>query len=150
MTFFYSGRSPVAPGTMGSLVAIPPALLVLHYLPPSTLFLLALFITLVAIREINVYEKQSNTHDDKKIVIDEVAGMWVALSLSGFSIAQVVLSFVFFRLLDIYKPSYIGKIDKNVKGGLGVMGDDLLAGVLAGLLSALFYTYLYQPYLAIF
>lgn len=150
MTFFYSGKSPVAPGTMGSLASIPPALLVLYYLSPSTLFLLALFITLIAIREIDIYEKESGSHDDSKIVIDEVAGMWIALSLSGFSIAQVVLSLLFFRLLDIYKPSYIGKIDRDVKGGLGVMGDDLLAGVLAGLLSALFYTYVYKPYLVIF
>lgn len=150
MTFFYSGKSPFAPGTIGSLAAIPPALLILYYMPPSTLFLLALFISLVAIREINAYEKTGGTHDDKKIVIDEVAGMWIALSLSGFTVAQVVFSFVFFRLLDIYKPSYIGKIDREVKGGLGVMGDDLLAGVLAGVLSALFYAYVYEPYLAIF
>jgi len=137
LTFFYSGKSPYAPGTVGSLAAIPFAYVILFFLPPSTLFLSAILLTLIAVKEINRFEEGGGKHDDSSIVIDEVAGMWIALSLSGGSFLQIVLSFVFFRILDIKKPSYIGKIDRDVKGGLGVMADDLLAGVFAGLLSAL-------------
>lgn len=137
LTFFYSGKSPYAPGTVGSLAAIPFGVAILYFLSPSTLFLAAILLSVIAIREINRFENEGGEHDSSKIVIDEVAGMWIALSLSGGTLLQIVLSFLFFRLLDIKKPSYIGRIDREVNGGLGVMGDDLLAGLFAGLLSAL-------------
>ena len=78
-------------------------------------------------------------HDDKSIVIDEVAGVWLALSLSSSTWFSFLLSVIFFRIFDIFKPSIIGRIDRNVKGGLGVMGDDIVAGIFAGLLSAICY-----------
>ena len=78
-------------------------------------------------------------HDHGSIVIDEVAGVWLAISISGATAVQFALSVLFFRAFDIWKPSVIGRIDKNVKGGLGVMGDDMLAGLFAGLLSAICY-----------
>ena len=93
-------------------------------------------LTLAGIKEINSYEAGGGQHDDKSIVIDEVVGMWLALVLSSTSWIQIVLSFLFFRLFDIWKPSLIGKIDAHVKGGLGVMGDDILAGIIAGICSA--------------
>ena len=136
LTFFYTGLSPYAPGTVGTIAGAIAAFLILQYLPLSTLFLLTILITIIAVKEINLYEKETSTHDPKEIVIDEVAGIWLAFILSSATITQMILSVVFFRIFDIWKPSVIGRIDKNVKGGLGVMGDDLLAGIFAGICSA--------------
>ncbi len=99
----------------------------------NTLFLAAIFIGLIAITQIDKEEEETKRHDSSYIVIDELVGMWLAMAISGLSLAGVVLSFIFFRIYDITKPSLIGKIDKEVKGGLGVVADDALAGVLAGL-----------------
>lgn len=99
----------------------------------NTLFLGAIFIGLIAITQIDKEEEETKRHDSSYIVIDELVGMWLAMAISGLSLAGVVLSFIFFRIYDITKPSLIGKIDKEIKGGLGVVADDALAGVLAGL-----------------
>lgn len=136
LTFFYSGLSPKAPGTMGSLLALVCGVGIVKFLGLETLFLSTILVSIVGIKHINVYEQQGGPHDDKSIVIDEVAGMWLTLVLSSTTWLQIGLSFFFFRLFDIWKPSIIGRIDQNVKGGLGVMGDDLLAGIFAGICSA--------------
>ncbi len=99
----------------------------------NTLFLAAVLIGLIAIAQIDKEEEESKIHDSSYIVIDELVGMWLAMAISGLSLAGVILSFIFFRIYDITKPSLIGKIDKEIKGGLGVVADDALAGVLAGL-----------------
>lgn len=147
ITFGGAGLSPKAPGTVGSFAALIVGLLILQVFPMETLFILTLAITVIGIFEINKYELKTGSHDDKSIVIDEVSGMWITLMIA-LSTAQtlsypyayeiaVVSSFATFRLFDIWKPSTIGKIDRDVKGGLGVMGDDILAGVAAGLLTVL-------------
>ena len=150
ITLFYSGLSPKAPGTVGTIVSLPLGMLVLVYFGAETLFMATVLITAIAIKEINRYEKASGIHDDKRIVIDELAGMWFALSVApaisinlsdisnfenGFLI-QSVLSFFLFRYFDITKPSIIGKLDREAKGGVGVMADDIVAGFTAGILSA--------------
>ncbi|MGL2398998.1 phosphatidylglycerophosphatase A [Helicobacter pylori] len=132
LTLFFSGYSKKAPGTIGSLVALLLGLPVLIF-SANTLFLGAIFIGLVAIAQIDKEEEETKRHDSSHIVIDELVGMWLAMAISGLSLVGVVLSFIFFRIYDITKPSLIGKIDKEVKGGLGVVADDALAGVLAGL-----------------
>ncbi|GAA8471026.1 phosphatidylglycerophosphatase A [Helicobacter pylori] len=132
LTLFFSGYSKKAPGTIGSLVALLLGLPVLIF-SANTLFLGAVLIGLIAIAQIDKEEEESKIHDSSYIVIDELVGMWLAMAISGLSLAGVVLSFIFFRIYDITKPSFIGKIDKEVKGGLGVVADDALAGVLAGL-----------------
>lgn len=132
LTLFFSGYSKRAPGTIGSLVALLLGLPILIF-SANTLFLAAIFIGLIAIAQIDKEEEKSKIHDSSYIVIDELVGMWLAMAISGLSLAGVVLSFIFFRIYDITKPSLIGKIDKEVKGGLGVVADDALAGVLAGL-----------------
>lgn len=151
LTVGYSGLSPKAPGTIGTLASLPLGIAILVYLGPQTLFLSALLITLIAIKSINAYEAASNNHDDQRIVIDELVGLWFALSIApgvGFDMAtlmqwnngialQIVLSFIFFRIYDIKKPSIIGRIDREAKGGLGVMGDDIVAGFAAGISAAL-------------
>ncbi|MFP6281270.1 phosphatidylglycerophosphatase A [Helicobacter pylori] len=132
LTLFFSGYSKKAPGTIGSLVALLLGLPVLIF-SANTLFLGAVFVGLIAIAQIDKEEEETRRHDSSYIVIDELVGMWLAMAISGLSLAGVVLSFIFFRIYDITKPSLIGKIDKEVKGGLGVVADDALAGVLAGL-----------------
>lgn len=151
LTVAYSGLFPKAPGTMGTLVSLPIGIAILVFMGPQTLFLAALLITLVAIKSIDRYEAHSGIHDDKRIVVDELAGMWLALSIAPGAmfvfgdlghwenglLLQIVLSFLFFRLYDIKKPSIIGRIDREAKGGLGVMGDDVIAGFAAGISSAI-------------
>ncbi|WRG71910.1 phosphatidylglycerophosphatase A [Helicobacter pylori] len=132
LTLFFSGYSKKAPGTIGSLVALLLGLPILIF-SANTLFLGAIFVGLIAIAQIDKEEEETKRHDSSHIVIDELVGMWLAMAISGLSLAGVVLSFIFFRIYDITKPSLIGKIDKEVKGGLGVVADDALAGVLAGL-----------------
>jgi len=145
ITFGGSGLAPKAPGTVGSFFALIVGLIILEFFPMQTLFMFTLVVTIIGIFEINKYEKLTNSHDDKSIVIDEVAGMWLALMFAistaetltydyAYEIA-VVGSFAGFRLFDIWKPSTIGTIDRKVKGGLGVMGDDILAGIAGGLLT---------------
>ncbi|EJB24151.1 membrane protein [Helicobacter pylori PZ5026] len=132
LTLFFSGYSKKAPGTIGSLVALLLGLPILIF-SANTLFLGAVFVGLIAIAQIDKEEEETKRHDSSYIVIDELVGMWLAMAISGLSLAGVVLSFIFFRIYDITKPSLIGKIDKEVKGGLGVVADDALAGILAGL-----------------
>jgi len=151
LTLGYSGMAPKAPGTVGTIVALPLGMLVLIYFNAQTLFLATLLISVIAVKEINRYEAASGTHDSKNIVIDELAGMWFALSLApaisvnidevtdlqnGFLI-QSLLAFALFRYFDIAKPSVIGRIDRETKGGVGVMGDDIIAGIAAGISSAI-------------
>ena len=140
LTLFYSGLSPKAPGTVGSFVALLMGLVLIKYIPASTLFLLAFLITVIAVKEINKYEEEVGVHDSKEIVIDELAGMWIALSICGITeenfIIMGTLAFIYFRIFDIWKPSYIGRIDEKVSGGWGVMGDDLLAGIAGGIAAA--------------
>ena len=151
ITVGYSGLFPKAPGTAGTLVSLPLGMLILIYFDAYTLFLATALISIIAIKEINKYEERTGTHDDKSIVIDELAGMWFALSvapaitvemsevatLSNGFLIQSILSFALFRYFDIAKPSIIGRIDREAKGGIGVMGDDIIAGFAAGITSSL-------------
>ncbi|EJF07042.1 phosphatidylglycerophosphatase A-like protein [Thiovulum sp. ES] len=149
LTVGYSGLSPKAPGTVGTVASLPIGVAFLFFLPPSSLLLLTILISIFAVKIIDIYEKEKNIHDPKEIVIDELVGLWLAFSISlsdkitiedltNFSqpLIAIVLSFFLFRLFDIWKPSIIGKVDQKVKGGLGVVGDDLLAGLVAGLLAS--------------
>jgi phosphatidylglycerophosphatase A len=137
LTVGYSGLSPIAPGTVGSFVSLILAIALLQILPPSSIFMLSILITIIAVKQINIYEEEVGVHDGKEIVIDELAGMWLALTISGATsdnwIILSILSFILFRLFDIWKPSIIGKIDRDIKGGWGVMGDDIVAGIVAGI-----------------
>lgn len=158
LTLFKSGHSPKAPGTAGTLVALPFGVVILMYMGSQTLLLLSTLITLVAVKAIDAYELQSGIHDNQKIVIDELVGVWIALSVApGITFGwneftqwnngvalQIALSFIFFRLYDIKKPSLIGRIDREARGGWGVMGDDILAGFAAGISAALVWQILLQ------
>lgn len=151
ITVGYSGLFPKAPGTVGTIVSLPFGVAILAYFGSQTLFLAALLMAVAGIKAIDKYEKKSAIHDDKRIVIDELAGMWIALAIApavAFSMdelmvwenglaIQIILSFILFRYFDIKKPSIIGRIDREAKGGIGVMGDDVIAGFAAGISSAI-------------
>ena len=151
LTVGYSGLFPKAPGTAGTIVSLPLGLIILSMFGPQTLFLAALLAAVAGTKMIDHYESKTHTHDDKRIVIDELAGMWIALSIAPAVIfdiqdlsawdngiaLQIIMSFIFFRIYDIKKPSIIGRIDRETKGGLGVMGDDVIAGFAAGITTAL-------------
>ena len=151
LTVFYSGLSPKAPGTAGSFVSLLLGLALLQVLSLSNLFLLAILISVVAVKQINIYEKEVGEHDSKEIVIDELAGMWLALAIAGVNNENMLilapLAFIFFRLFDIWKPSIIGRIDRDVQGGWGVMGDDIVAGVAAGIASLAVYEYIFVKFI---
>jgi len=146
LTLFYSGLSPKAPGTVGSFLALILGIALLQIIDVSTLFLLAILITVIAVKQINIYEEEVGVHDGKEIVIDELAGMWIALSICGINeenfYIMAALAFIFFRIFDIWKPSIIGRIDEKVEGGWGVMGDDVVAGIAAGIATSAVYTLL--------
>lgn len=135
LTFFGVGNLKPAPGTWGSIAGAIAGVFILKFAMAQTLFLLSIFIFLLSIKIIDKFEAQTNEHDNGFIVIDEVVGVWLAMYLSHNSWLAIILSVVFFRVYDILKPSVIGRVDKNIKGGMGVMLDDVLAGFFAGISS---------------
>ncbi len=130
---FGSGLSPKAPGTMGTLAAIPLFLLLSH-LPQNvyTFVVAATFVLGVWICE--RASKALGVHDHPGIVWDEFVGFWVTMWAVPVTWYWVVLGFVLFRIFDIAKPWPIGWLDRRARGGLGIMLDDLVAGVMAGAL----------------
>ena len=138
LSVLYSGKSPKAPGTAGSALSVLLGLPILLY-SAQTLFLLACLLGIIAVREIDKWEAYSKKHDEKWIVIDELVGVWIAMAIIGaifgYSISLMIVAFGTFRFFDIWKPSIIGRVDKKLKGGLGVVLDDVLAGLVAGVFS---------------
>ncbi|WP_034578096.1 phosphatidylglycerophosphatase A [Helicobacter canis] len=138
LSVLYSGRSPKAPGTAGSALSVLLGLPILLY-SAQTLFLLACLLGIIAVREIDKWEAYSKKHDEKWIVIDELVGVWLTMAIigavAGCSVSLMIVAFVTFRLFDIWKPSIIGRIDRKLKGGLGVVLDDVVAGLVAGVFS---------------
>ena len=127
---FGTGLSPKAPGTVGTLVAIP------IYLILDTFSLLTYFTFLVALTIFSIYiagesARMLQTHDHGGIVIDEICGYLVTMMFAPAGIVWWVLGFVLFRIFDIVKPWPIRTVDRQVKGGFGIVLDDLLAGVYA-------------------
>ena len=127
-TFGYLGKAPVAPGTFGTLGAIPLALLFMQLGPIGYMVATVLFAG-VSIWVAQAYESESDSHDASEVVIDEVAGGLIAFTwLTTWQ--AFVAAFVIFRALDALKPFPVGWADKKIEGGLGVVADDLIAGVI--------------------
>ena len=140
-TVFYVGRSPFAPGTMGSLVA----LLVWFILKPLIIDPLFLLITgvlfFIGIAVSTILIEAWNEKDPKEIVIDEWVGMWISLYLVPHTILWGFVAFFFFRLFDILKPGPVQMMD-DMDDSIGVMMDDVVAGILACLVTqSLLYFY---------
>ncbi|MEF1253688.1 MULTISPECIES: phosphatidylglycerophosphatase A [unclassified Vibrio] len=136
-TGFGSGLSPIVPGTMGTLAAIPFYLLLVQL--PLPLYLVALVVAcIVGVKICQVTSDDMGVHDHGSIVWDEFAGFWITmlvvpvLNLSAYDWKWLLTGFVLFRFFDMVKPWPIGWLDKRVHGGLGIMLDDIVAGVMAG------------------
>lgn len=127
---FGSGLSPYAPGTMGTLAAIP-LFLCAAYFGSMIVLVSCLVISIAGIYLCERTTRALGVHDHSAIVWDEIAGYFVTMLFVPVSIISVILGFVLFRLFDILKPWPISVIDSRLKGGLGVMLDDILAGVFA-------------------
>lgn len=126
-TGFHSGYSPFAPGTMGSVVGVLIFCLIYNspfYIP------ITLAVTLAGIPIAGRAEQIFGNKDDKRIVIDEVAGQLIALYAVPFAVVPVALGFGLFRLFDIWKVWPIRRLEK-MGGGFGVMMDDVAAGFFA-------------------
>lgn len=80
------------------------------------------------------YEQLKGGHDHQEIVIDEVVGILITMTLVPLTWQSVLAGFILFRALDILKPFPIGTLDKKVRGGMGVMADDMAAGIIANIL----------------
>ncbi|MCX8656322.1 phosphatidylglycerophosphatase A [Gilliamella sp. B2840] len=128
-----SGLSPIMPGTMGSLMAIPLWLLFWGLQP----VLYWVFILVTFVFGCYLCQKTSDdthTHDSGHIVWDEFVGMWITLYfIPQFSILWVTIAFVAFRLFDMAKPWPIRWFDKRVPGGFGIMVDDVIAAIFSSM-----------------
>lgn len=132
-TWAYLGKSPWVPGTVGTAGAVP--LVYLFAWAGQTAYLIAgLLLCVFAVWSASGYERYADTHDSREIVIDEVAGFIVAMAFLPLSWQTVLAGFLLFRLLDVIKPPPIGFLDAKIGGGLGVVVDDLVAGLFANLI----------------
>ena len=129
-TMFYIGKIPLAPGTWGSLAA----LLLWYLIKPKIIDPLFLLITgglfFIGIAVSEIITRELDNHDPKEIVIDEWVGMWIALYLVPHSIFWGLVSFFLFRFFDIFKPGPVQIMD-DIHSPIGVMLDDVVAGILA-------------------
>jgi phosphatidylglycerophosphatase A len=130
-TGFGAGLAPVAPGTVGSLVALVPYLAMRELSWPFYFSIVALVFALGVVAS-RVVVARLRTEDPGVVVVDEFVGLWLALAAAPHDWRWVVAGFVLFRLFDIWKPWPVSWADRNIGGGLGVMLDDALAGVMAG------------------
>lgn len=129
------GHLPVAPGTAGSLAALPllPGLAAVRDRSVLAYAVAVLVLVALAVWAAGRAEDALGGSDHRSIVVDEVAGMVVAGILLPGTWGAAVLAFVLFRLFDVVKPYPANLIDRRMEGGLGVVGDDLVAGLYAGL-----------------
>ncbi len=127
---FGSGLAPFAPGTFGTLMAIPLYLLMMQLSLVPYLILVAI----VCITGVWICDKSSEllgVHDHGGIVWDEFAGFFITMIAAPAGWIWIVIGFALFRLFDIWKPWPISLLDKKVEGGLGIMVDDIVAGIYA-------------------
>ncbi len=130
-TFLFIGKIPVGPGTIASFVFV----MAVYNLELSSRFV-AIFLvtaTIVGIWVSSYFQDKSEDEDPRQVVIDEVVGVGVAIMFHKFTLPVLLLGFVFFRFFDIVKPWPIRSFEK-LPGGIGIMADDIVAGVMANIL----------------
>ncbi|WP_092787230.1 phosphatidylglycerophosphatase A family protein [Rhodospira trueperi] len=134
-TWFGSGLSPIAPGTAGSLAALPFAWGLNGWGGPWLLLAGALAVFALGIGVSDAYGRAVGRRDPAEVVIDEVAGQWLTLGLVllvfPWDAVSLTLGFLAFRVADIVKPWPARQIDRTTHGGVGIMADDMVAGVYA-------------------
>ena len=127
---FGLGLIPKAPGTFGSLLGVVLGV-TLGFFPVELAVSTLLILAILSVFIIKEAEKEFKSHDPSAIVVDEIIGQAIPLIFIEATFFNIALSFLFFRLFDIIKKGPVGYVDKHVKGALGVMLDDIVAGFLA-------------------
>lgn len=139
-TWFGSGMAKKAPGTFGTIAAVPFAWAIHSLAGQWALMAAAALLLPVGIWASNTYMHSRNTkHDPREIVVDEVAGVWLLLSVLPLSLNGYIAGFILFRFFDIIKPWPVSWVDRNTPGGLGVMLDDIAAALYPMVLLGLAY-----------
>jgi phosphatidylglycerophosphatase A len=141
-TFFGVGKVPKAPGTIATLATIP-LWFILAKLGVIIYMGAVVALALLGILAAEAYEKKFEKPDNQEIVIDEVVGYLITMTWLPLTWQSALIGFVVFRALDIFKPWPISFFDKKVKGGLGVMADDLVAGIIGSILMQFIYNHTY-------
>ena len=143
------GLSPIGPGTVGSIFGWAIFIVLSHYINAAHLAILTLFVIIFSVYISSIATKDLIEKDHKSIVIDELAGIWLAMIPVIFIASSqyerstyAFLALIIFRIFDILKPYPISYIDKNFKNGLGVVLDDLIAAIFTACLSSLITIYL--------
>lgn len=132
VTWFQSGRIRPASGTWGSLAALPFCWVIKEYTGLTGLFVFAALVLVLGFVALKQYLAHAGSADPSEVVIDEVLGMALLFTtLPNYNVGLIALGFIVFRLLDSLKPFPIGWCDRHIKGPMGVMMDDLAAGVIA-------------------
>ena len=128
-TCFLFGKSPVAPGTIGSIFALI-VWLIFSCLITKPGILFVLLITILSYFTISFELKSTNDKDPQHIVIDEAIGIWISLIFISYGdFTNIALAFILFRLLDILKPSIINR-SQYIKGPAGILSDDIISGLI--------------------
>ena len=125
---FGSGLSPFAPGTMGTLVAVP-FTFVLKSLGTPGFWIALLLLFLLGIQLCGQVSRKLGMHDHGGIVWDEMVGYWLSVAFVPLRWHWLLAAFVFFRFFDIFKPWPIRQLDRKVSGGFGIMIDDIVAAL---------------------
>ena len=131
-TWFGCGFFKPAPGTSGSLAALPFAWLLTELGGYQVLVIATLTLIAIGVWASNVHSQELVEEDPPQVVIDEVAGQLLTLLVVPPTFINYLVGFVLFRIADIVKPWPANWVDQNIKGGLGIMLDDILAAIYAG------------------
>tara|TARA_B100000029_G_C17358949_1_gene881820 strand:+ start:411 stop:875 length:465 start_codon:yes stop_codon:yes gene_type:complete len=136
-TWFGVGYIPIMPGTAGSLVALPIAWIIIESLGHAWFLAILLSVLLLGIFVSDQCRKRYKEKDPSRIVIDEVVGQWVSVLFLAPDILYYSVGFVLFRFFDILKPWPISWVDQHIENGLGIMLDDVLAGIFSLIILAI-------------
>jgi phosphatidylglycerophosphatase A len=130
-TWFGAGLLPVAPGTWGSLAALPCAWVIVYLAGPTALVAAALIVFPLGCWAGGVVARASGRYDPGFIVVDEVAAQWLVLAAVPLDWRWYLAAFVLFRVFDIVKPWPARLVERKLKGGFGIMLDDVVAAFYA-------------------
>ena len=129
-TVFYIGRLPLAPGTWCSFIALLFWYFLRSYVEGVFILYASLVLFFVGVAVTTIYSEVIGEEDPAEIVIDEWVGQWIALWLIPHTFIWGFVAFIFFRIFDIFKLGPVGLMN-NIKSGTGIMMDDVIAGILA-------------------
>ena len=123
------GRSPLAPGTVATFFVGIPSVSLLGLIPIQLSIPLVLVVFVLGIHVSDRAEKELGKHDPQEVVIDELVGYLVTMLLLDPTVKNLLLGFVAFRIFDIWKPWPVNALQEKLKGGIGIVMDDVAAGV---------------------